>query len=99
MQPGDSIRSGVVNVGLTDTTTIVSNENGVTIAGNINDFRFIDRPNIDIILALPRPLRLEKILPAIACLGVHRIILVGANKVEKDYFGKFLYSPSLTLSL
>lgn len=50
-----------------------------------------DPPSIDLILAVPRPLRLERILPIISCMGVNKLFLVGANKVEKDYFGSHLF--------
>ena len=45
------------------------------------------RPRIDLILAAPRPLRLERIITVASCLGVNRIAIIGANKVEKHYFG------------
>ena len=49
------------------------------------------RPRIDILLAVPRPLRLERILTAVAMMGVGRIILIDAEKVEKDFFGSHLF--------
>lgn len=53
-------------------------------------------PIVDLILAMPRPQKLEKLLPIISCLGIRRLYLVGANKVEMDYFGKnSLVSPSI----
>jgi 16S rRNA U1498 N3-methylase RsmE len=46
-----------------------------------------DRPFIDLILAVPRPQRLLKMFSVISCLGIRRLFLVNASKVEKDYFG------------
>lgn len=40
------------------------------------------RPRVDLLLALPRPLQLARMLPAISQLGVGTIILSGASKVE-----------------
>ena len=57
-----------------------------------------DPPSIDLILAVPRPLRLERILPIISCMGVNKLFLVGANKVEKDYFGELVDDGSSTSS-
>ncbi len=48
------------------------------------------RPWADLILAPPRPRVLKRLLPQLATLGVRRIILVGAAKVEKDFWGATL---------
>lgn len=50
----------------------------------------LTRPRVDLILALPRPLQLQRMLPMIAQLGVDNLILTNAAKVEKDYFGSHL---------
>lgn len=44
------------------------------------------RPGIDLLLALPRPKTLRKVLPAAASLGVDRPVLINAARVEKSYF-------------
>ena len=44
------------------------------------------RPGLDLLLALPRPKALKKVLPAVASLGVDRLFLVNAARVEKSYF-------------
>ena len=44
------------------------------------------RPGVDLILAMPRPKALRRILPAAASLGIDRIALVNAARVEKSYF-------------
>ncbi len=44
------------------------------------------RPRIDLLLALPRPKALRKLLPAAASMGVDRIVLLNAARVEKSYF-------------
>ena len=48
---------------------------------------------IDLILAPPRPRVLKRLLPQLATLGVGRIVLVGAHKVEKDFWGATLLKP------
>lgn len=45
------------------------------------------RPWIDLVLAPPRPRAFKRLLPQLASLGVGRIFLVGAAKVEKDFWG------------
>lgn len=44
-------------------------------------------PWIDLLLAPPRPRVLKRLLPPLATMGVGRIVLVGARKVEKDFWG------------
>lgn len=52
-------------------------------------------PAVSLILALPRPLQLGRILPMIAQLGVDRLVLTEARKVPKDYFGSHLFRGKL----
>jgi RsmE family RNA methyltransferase len=47
-------------------------------------------PCIDLILAPPRPRVLKRLLPQLATLGVASVTLVGAKKVEKDFWGATL---------
>lgn len=44
------------------------------------------RAGVDLLLALPRPKVLKRLLPAVAALGVDRIVLLNAARVEKSYF-------------
>lgn len=46
---------------------------------------------VSIILALPRPLQLGRILPMISQLGVDHLVLSSAKKVPRDYFGSHLF--------
>jgi RsmE family RNA methyltransferase len=41
---------------------------------------------VDLLLAIPRPKALRRVLPAAASLGVDRIVLINAARVEKSYF-------------
>jgi RsmE family RNA methyltransferase len=51
------------------------------------------RAGIDLLLAVPRPKALAKLLPAIAALGVDRLVLVNAARVEKSYFTAGVLEP------
>lgn len=51
------------------------------------------RPWVDLILAPPRPRVMKRLLPQLATLGVGKIVLVGAKKVEKDFWGATLLKP------
>ncbi len=44
------------------------------------------RAGVDLVLAIPRPKALKRVLPAVASLGVDRVVLVNAARVEKSYF-------------
>jgi RsmE family RNA methyltransferase len=47
--------------------------------------------HVSLILALPRPLQLGRIMPMISQLGVDHLVLTSAQKVPKDYFGSHLF--------
>lgn len=44
------------------------------------------RAGVSLVLAVPRPKALKRVIPAIASLGVDRVVLVNAARVEKSYF-------------
>lgn len=50
-----------------------------------------DQILVSLILALPRPLQLGRMLPMIAQMGVDHLVLTRARKVPKDYFGSHLF--------
>ncbi len=52
-------------------------------------------PWIDLILAPPRPRVMKRLLPQLATLGVRRIFLVGAEKVEKAFWGAQLLKEAI----
>ena len=52
-------------------------------------------PWVDLVLAPPRPRVMKRLLPQLASLGVGQIVLVGAKKVEKDFWGATLLKESI----
>ena len=58
-----------------------------------------DRPSLppwcDLVLAPPRPRVMKRLLPQLATIGVRRIFLVGAEKVEKAFWGAQLLKPEI----
>ena len=44
------------------------------------------RPSVDLLLALPRPKVLQRLWAQIAALGVGRVLLTNAERVERNYF-------------
>ena len=53
------------------------------------------QPWLDLILAPPRPRAMKRLLPQLASLGVRRIVLVGAEKVEKAFWGAQLLKEEI----
>ena len=52
-------------------------------------------PWCDLVLAPPRPRVMKRLLPQLATLGVRRLYLVGAEKVEKAFWGAQLLKPEI----
>ena len=53
------------------------------------------QPWLDLVLAPPRPRAMKRLLPQLASLGVRRIVLVGAKKVEKAFWGAQLLKAEI----
>ena len=51
------------------------------------------RPNVDLLLAVPRPKVMRRLWAQIAALGVGQIILTNAEKVERNYFDTHILAP------
>src|SRR5262249_46577846 len=51
------------------------------------------RPRIDVLLALPRPKVIRRLWAQIAAMGVGRIIVTNAARVERDYFDAHILRP------
>lgn len=50
-------------------------------------------PRVDLILALPRPAMLHRVLQTAAAMGVGRLDLINAWRVEKNFFGSPVLAP------
>ena len=91
---GQVLKTGEVN-GKIGTAEIVALSRGGSDAGPTVTARCRHeaeslRPWADLILAPPRPRVMKRLLPQLAALGVGRLFLVGAKKVEKDFWGATL---------
>jgi RsmE family RNA methyltransferase len=87
---GDSLRLGMINGRLGRGTVVSIDAEAVTIAAQL-DREPPPVPPVELILALPRPIMLQRILKQAATLGVRRIHLLRSAKVEKSFF----HSPAL----
>lgn len=54
------------------------------------------RPGVDVLLAVPRPKALRRLLASAAALGVDRLVLLNAARVEKSYFSSPVLTPART---
>jgi len=88
---GDEVKTGVLN-GLI----------GSSVVEAIDEQRLVLRtrhaetplePWFDLLLAVPRPKVLKRLLPQLAALGVGKLVLLNAYKVEKCYFSSQWLEP------
>lgn len=101
---GQTIKTGVVN-GFVGTSVIESVEplpadpaTGLA-QGRItvrcrHEERAVE-PWVDLILAPPRPRAMKRLLPQLVQMGVGRIVFVGAEKVEKAFWGAQLLKEAV----
>lgn len=85
VNPGDSLRVGVRGGRLGSGTVLEQTPDSLTLRVTLTD-EPPARPGIDLLLAIPRPKALKRVIPAIASLGVDRVVLLNAARVEKSYF-------------
>ncbi|XXF79888.1 16S rRNA (uracil(1498)-N(3))-methyltransferase [Myxococcaceae bacterium GXIMD 01537] len=84
-EPGEMLRVGRLH-GLTGTGEVLENSPGLLHLRPTLTEPPPPRAGVDLLLAIPRPKALKKVLPAVASLGVDRVVLVNAARVEKSYF-------------
>jgi len=91
-RPGETVRTGTIN-GLAGRSLVVDvGGRGVTLkTGHAED---APEPWIDLLLAAPRPKALKRLWPQLAALGVGRIVVLNAFKVEKCYFSSQWLEPA-----
>ncbi len=88
-KPGDTVRTGIIN-GPKGLGGIVSIEGTEVVLQFTAETGVPETPDVDLILGLVRPIMLKKILAQAASLGVGKIFLINANRVEKSFFGSGL---------
>jgi RsmE family RNA methyltransferase len=83
-QPGDTVRLGVVD-GPKGHGTVLAIGEDVVLRCALGD-ALPPVPAVDLLLALPRPKVLRRLWAQLAALGVGRILLTNAERVERHYF-------------
>jgi len=88
---GDHLRVGLINgnMGLASITSL-----GTNICIRIEHLNTLPPPilPLTVVLALPRPQMIKRILQTIACMGVQHLCLIQTSKVEKSFW----QSPAAT---
>lgn len=90
-ETGQILKTGEIN-GKIGVSVIESVEeaDGFVVKARVDHDRESLKPWVDLVLAPPRPRVMKRLLPQLAAMGVGRIVLVGAKKVEKDFWGATL---------
>ena len=98
VQAGETLRVGVRG-GRVGTAVVVSEDpSGLALQVTL-DAEPPPRAGVDLLLAIPRPKALKRVIPAVASLGVDRVMLVNAARVEKSYFDSKVLAPEFLAGL
>jgi len=90
--PGQRLRAGVIGGGLGSAEVLAVAGEEVELALDACEGE-ATTPRADLVLALPRPKALRRVLRLAATLGVGRLDLVNAWRVEKSFFSSAVLSP------
>lgn len=90
LQPGGAVRLGMINGRLGQGAVLSIDDAEVRLAVTL-EREPPPLPQTELILALPRPIMLQRILKQAATLGVRSVHLIRSAKVEKSFF----HSPAL----
>ena len=83
--PGQTVRIGVVE-GPRGVGTVRSVTGNAVALDCVLEAEPPPRPRVDLLLAVPRPKVMRRLWAQLAALGVSRIILTNAERVERPYF-------------
>jgi len=93
VQAGETLRVGVRG-GLCGTGVVVAEgPDGLRLRLTL-DREPPPRSGVSLVLAVPRPKALKRVIPAVASLGVERVVLINAARVEKSYFDARALAPA-----
>jgi 16S rRNA U1498 N3-methylase RsmE len=93
-EPGRPVRVGLID-GPMGTGTVLSIDDGHARLACAFDAVAPPVPVVDLLLALPRPKVLQRLWAQLAALGVGRIVLTNAARVERNYFDTTVLDPAV----
>jgi 16S rRNA (uracil1498-N3)-methyltransferase len=91
--PGQTVRLGVLNGPCGTGTVTAVGADAVGLSCGF-DSASPTRPAIDLLLAVPRPKVMRRLWAQLAALGVGRVILTNAERVERPYFDTHMLDPA-----
>jgi RsmE family RNA methyltransferase len=92
VEAGDTVRLGVLN-GRCGLARVDAINNGEVLVHCLLQEEVTPRPPVDLLLALPRPKVMRRLFAQCAALGVDRIMLTNAARVERHYFDTHVLTP------
>lgn len=91
--PGRTIRVGLVDGPMGTATVVAVSDHAVELVCVFDEVT-PERPAVDLLLALPRPKVLRRLWAQLAAMGVGRVMLTNASRVERNYFDTHWLSPA-----
>ena len=91
-EPGKTLRIGLLNGPLGKGTVLAIDKHEICLQCVVEE-KAPPKPKIDLLLAMPRPKVMKRLWAQLAALGVGRIVLVNADKVERFYFDTHVLEP------
>lgn len=82
--PGESVRAGVVGRGECVAEILTLHDQRAELA--LGSLTLVPRPRVHVVVALPRPKALSRLVAAAASFGLGSLSLINAWRVEKSYF-------------
>ena len=82
---GDTFRAGILDGGVGSARIESIKNNEITVLFNVESHP-TPAPSLSLLLALPRPKMLKRILIDATSLGIKRIVLINSWKVDKSYW-------------
>jgi RsmE family RNA methyltransferase len=92
VEPGFHVRVGVTD-GPRGTGIVQTVGDGIVALRCSFDTEIPPRPNVDLLLAVPRPKVMRRLWAQVAALGVGQIILTNAERVERNFFDTHILAP------
>ncbi|HEY6004496.1 MAG TPA: 16S rRNA (uracil(1498)-N(3))-methyltransferase [Anaeromyxobacter sp.] len=91
--PGERVRVGMVGGRLGEAEVLSASERELVLRPALDADPPPPAP-VSLLLALPRPKILRRVLQSAASMGVKRIVLLGSWRVERSYFASPLLAPA-----